>query len=37
VTIAEGMSADEQVVATAGGFLQDGETVKPVRATAGGA
>ncbi|MGA2709038.1 MAG: efflux RND transporter periplasmic adaptor subunit [Steroidobacteraceae bacterium] len=37
VTIAEGLSADEQVVATAGGFLQDGETVKPVRATAGGA
>ncbi|MGA2777052.1 MAG: efflux RND transporter periplasmic adaptor subunit [Steroidobacteraceae bacterium] len=37
VTIAEGLGAQDQVVATAGGFLQEGETVKPARANAGGA
>jgi HlyD family secretion protein len=30
VTISEGVGAKDQVVATAGGFLQQGEVVKPV-------
>jgi hypothetical protein len=30
VTIAEGISGKDQVVATAGAFLQEGEQVKPV-------
>lgn len=37
VTIADGLGAEDQVVATAGGFLQEGETVKPARANSGGA
>jgi HlyD family secretion protein len=37
VTIAEGLGAEDQVVATAGGFLQEGELVKPARASQGGA
>lgn len=37
VTIADGLGADDRVVATAGGFLQEGEIVKPARAAAGGA
>src|SRR5271165_1108080 len=37
VTIAEGLGVQDQVVATAGGFLQEGEVVKPARAAAGGA
>jgi HlyD family secretion protein len=35
VSIAEGVVAKEQVVATAGAFLQEGELVKPVMAPAG--
>jgi len=35
VSIAEGVVAEEQVVATAGAFLQEGELVKPVLAPAG--
>jgi len=35
VSIAEGVVAKEQVVATAGAFLQEGELVKPVLAPAG--
>ena len=35
VSIAEGVVAKEQVVATAGAFLQEGELVKPVVAPAG--
>jgi hypothetical protein len=30
VTIADGVGAQDQVVATAGAFLQQGELVKPV-------
>jgi hypothetical protein len=30
VSIAEGVVAEEQVVATAGAFLQEGELVRPV-------
>jgi hypothetical protein len=30
VTISEGVSGKEQVVATAGAFLQEGELVNPV-------
>src|SRR5271169_1980704 len=30
VTVAEGINANDQVVTTAGAFLQEGETVKPV-------
>jgi HlyD family secretion protein len=30
VTISDGVGAKDQVVATAGGFLQPGEVVKPV-------
>jgi HlyD family secretion protein len=37
VTIADGLGANDRVVATAGGFLQEGELVRPARATAGGA
>ncbi len=37
VTIADGLVATDQVVATAGGFLQEGETVKPAHSIAGGA
>ena len=37
VTIAEGLGVQDQVVATAGGFLQEGEVVKTARAAAGGA
>jgi len=37
VTIADGLGATDQVVATAGGFLQEGETVKPAHSTTGGA
>ena len=37
VTIAEGLGVNDQVVATAGGFLQEGEVVRPARAAAGGA
>lgn len=35
VTIADGVSDKEQVVATAGAFLQEGEAVKPVLKTTG--
>jgi multidrug efflux pump subunit AcrA (membrane-fusion protein) len=35
VTIAEGVGAKDQVVATAGGFLQQGEVVKPILQPAG--
>jgi len=35
VTIAEGINGNEQVVATAGAFLQEGELVKPVLKDAG--
>jgi HlyD family secretion protein len=35
VTISEGVDAKDQVVATAGGFLQQGEVVKPVLAETG--
>jgi HlyD family secretion protein len=35
VTIADGLSGKEHVVATAGAFLQEGEIVNPVRKTAG--
>jgi HlyD family secretion protein len=35
VTIAEGVHEKEQIVATAGAFLQEGETVKPVIVDAG--
>jgi multidrug efflux pump subunit AcrA (membrane-fusion protein) len=35
VTIAEGINGREQVVATSGAFLQEGETVIPVTAGAG--
>jgi RND family efflux transporter MFP subunit len=35
VTIAEGINGREQVVATSGAFLQEGETVIPVTAAAG--
>jgi multidrug efflux pump subunit AcrA (membrane-fusion protein) len=35
VTIAEGVSAKDQVVATAGAFLQEGELVNPVLKDAG--
>jgi RND family efflux transporter MFP subunit len=35
VTIAEGIKGKEQVVATAGAFLQEGEVVNPVSRTAG--
>jgi len=34
VSIADGLSDKEQVVATAGAFLQEGEVVKPVAKTA---
>ena len=37
VTIADGVNATDRVVATAGAFLQVGETVKPVSAAAGSA
>jgi RND family efflux transporter MFP subunit len=36
VTIADGVHRNEQVVSTAGAFLQEGEVVKPVVANAGG-
>jgi RND family efflux transporter MFP subunit len=36
VTLSEGVNGKEQVVATAGAFLQEGELVKPVIKTAGG-
>jgi HlyD family secretion protein len=35
VTIADGVTAADRVVATAGAFLQVGETVKPMTAPAG--
>jgi RND family efflux transporter MFP subunit len=35
VTIAEGVKANDQIVTTAGAFLQEGETVKPVVISAG--
>jgi multidrug efflux pump subunit AcrA (membrane-fusion protein) len=35
VIIAEGLTGQERVVATAGGFLRDGETVKVAPAGAG--
>jgi len=35
VTIADGISGKEQVVATAGAFLQEGELVNPVLKQAG--
>ena len=35
VTIADGINDKDQVVATAGAFLQEGEVVKPVLKTAG--
>lgn len=35
VTIAEGLKPKDQIVTTAGAFLQEGETVKPVLVTAG--
>lgn len=35
VTIAEGLGPKDQIVTTAGAFLQEGETVKPVRIAAG--
>jgi hypothetical protein len=35
VTIAEGIGGKEQVVATAGAFLQEGEVVNPVLSAAG--
>jgi HlyD family secretion protein len=35
VTIAEGISSTDQVIATAGAFLQEGELVKPVAIAAG--
>ena len=35
VTIGEGIKPTDQIVTTAGGFLQEGETVKPVLAAAG--
>jgi RND family efflux transporter MFP subunit len=35
VTIAEGLSPKDQIVTTAGAFLQEGETVKPVLIVAG--
>ncbi len=35
VTVAEGISAKDQIVTTAGAFLQEGETVKPVETAAG--
>jgi HlyD family secretion protein len=35
VTIGEGISPTDQIVTTAGGFLQEGETVKPVLIAAG--
>jgi HlyD family secretion protein len=34
VIVADGLSGDERVVATAGGFLRDGETVKVAPADA---
>jgi len=37
VTIADGVSATDRVVATAGAFLQVGETVKPVSSAAASA
>ncbi len=37
VTIADGLGVHDLVVATAGGFLQEGEVVKTARAAAGGA
>ncbi len=37
VTIADGVSATDRVVATAGAFLQVGETVKPAPAAAASA
>ena len=36
VIIAEGLTGSERVVATAGGFLRDGETVSVAPAAAGG-
>ena len=36
VVIAEGLSGAERVVATAGGFLRDGEAVKMAEPPAGG-
>jgi hypothetical protein len=35
VTIAEGIGPKDQIVTTAGAFLQEGETVKPVLVAAG--
>jgi len=35
VTVAEGIDPKDQIVTTAGAFLQEGETVKPVVASAG--
>jgi HlyD family secretion protein len=35
VTIAEGLMPKDQIVTTAGAFLQEGETVKPVLIIAG--
>jgi RND family efflux transporter MFP subunit len=35
VTIADGLSGKEHVVATAGAFLQEGEIINPIRQTAG--
>jgi HlyD family secretion protein len=35
VTIGEGIAPTDQIVTTAGGFLQEGETVKPVLVAAG--
>ena len=35
VTIAEGIDPKDQIVTTAGAFLQEGETVKPVLIAAG--
>jgi hypothetical protein len=35
VTIAEGLGPKDQIVTTAGAFLQEGETVKPVVIAAG--
>jgi hypothetical protein len=34
VTIASGVNPKDQIVTTAGAFLQEGETVKPVVVTA---
>jgi hypothetical protein len=35
VTIAEGLAGTDQVIATAGAFLQEGELVKPVSIPSG--